>query len=154
MPTRIDVSFINPPKPGKKNGSIKTKDDVIYGVKPDMLSLFEQRGIYDIEFSTTKFNNQDYKTVTSVQRVQEAPKPSAASAGSSGKYSATDDRIAERIFVCGALNASISGGHVDLNTEHLTNLVNILRLVWDDTFGRPEKPKFDNPDMGGDEVTF
>ncbi len=154
MTARITVSFINQPKPGKTNGTIKTKDDQLYGVKPDMLALFEQKKTYDIEFSSREFNGQTYKTVTSVKKVEDAPAASANGAGTSyGRYGATDDKTAERIFVCGGLNAAIEGGHVDLNTEHLTNLVNIFRLVWDDTFGKDGKPA-KNADMGGDEIPF
>ncbi len=154
MTARITISFVNPAKPGKTNGSIKTKDDQLYGVKPDMLSLFQPKGTYDVEFTERQFNGQTYKTVTSVKPVQDTPQQQASSGAiAGGKYGATDMVTAERIFVCGALNAAISGGHTDLNTEHLTNLVNIFRLVWDDTFGKPGKPKFDNPDMD-DSIPF
>lgn len=149
MPTRITVSFVNPPKPGKTNGSIKTRDDQLYGVKPDMLSLFQPKGVYDIEFTSRMFNDKPYNTVTSVKHAQDA-----APAAAGGKYGATDTATAERIFVCGALNAAISGGHTDLNTEHLTNLVNIFRLVWDDTLGADSKKQKPGEDMGGDDIPF
>lgn len=152
MTTRIQCSFVNPPKPGKTNGSIRVKTGEFYGVKPDMLNQFQPEQTYDIEFTSRQFNGQTYNTITSAKHLVEAAPAAANGAGSSyGKYGKADDATAERIFVCGGLNAAISGGHVDLNTEHLTNLVNIFRLVWDDTFGAGEKPK---DDMQGDGIPY
>ncbi len=151
MTARITVSFVNPAKPGKTNGSIKTKDDQMYGVKPDMLSLFQPKGTYDIEFSERQFNGQTYKTVTSVKQVQDAP---PATGNSGGKYGNQDMATAERIFVCGALNAMIHGGLVEVSQVYISNVVNVLRASWAETFGSNQPPKFDNPDMGDESIPF
>jgi hypothetical protein len=60
------------------------------------------------------------------------------------------DATAERIFVCGALNAAISGGHVELSDATLSNVVNVLRSVWSHTLGAAKK----NDDMDGDNIPF
>ncbi len=152
MTARIQVKYVNPPKPHKTNGSIKTPDDQMFGVKPDMLGLFQPNGTYDVEFSERQFNGQTYKTVTSVKKVDVAPAPSTASGGA--KYDTTDDKTAERIFVCGALNAMISGGHVEVSQVYISNVVNVLRASWAETFGSNQPPKFDNPDMGDESIPF
>ncbi len=149
MTERIQVKYVNPPKPGKTNGSIKTPDDQMYGVKPDMLGLFQPNGTYDVEFSERQFNGQTYKTVTSVKKVQDAPP--AQPAGNS-KYGTTDDKTAERIFVCGALNAMIAGGHVEVSQVYISNVVNVLRASWAETFGAHEKAP--NADMDGDGIPY
>ncbi len=151
MPARISVSFVNPPKAGKTNGSIKTRDDQMYGVKPDMLGLFQPKGTYDIEFSERQFNGQTYKTVTSVKKVEDAPQATTGTGG--GRYGATDDKTAERIFVCGALNAAIQGGHIEMSSAYIGNMVEMLRLVWSETFGADGKPA-KNADMDGDSIPF
>ena len=92
------------------------------------------------------FNGQTYKTVTTSQMVSAAP--TEGSGG--GKYAPVGDATAERIFVCGALNAAISGGHVELSDVYLSNIVNILRSVWANTLGAPKKVD----DMDGDQVPF
>lgn len=143
---RITIKYVNEVKPGKKNGSIKGIDDEIYGVPPGMLGNFQPRGTYTIDYSERKFNGQTYKTVTASQMV--SPPSQGASGG--GKYGNQSDATAERIFVCGALNAAISGGHVELSDVYLSNIVNILRSVWAETLGAPKKAD----DMDGDMVPF
>jgi hypothetical protein len=143
---RITVKYVNAVKPGKKNGSIKGTDEDIYGVPPHMLANFQQGATYTIDYSERVFNGQTYKTVTTSQMVSAAP--TEGSGG--GKYAPVGDATAERIFVCGALNAAISGGHVELSDATLSNVVNVLRSVWSHTLGAAKK----NDDMDGDSIPF
>ncbi len=138
----VEVKYVNPPKQGKQNGSIKDITGQMYGVPPHMLATFQQGATYTIDYSSRRFNGAEYHTVTTA--VLTAP-PQAQSSGA-GKYGKTDDTTAERIFVCGALNAAISGGHVELSDATLSNVVNMLRLVWSETFGKVKK----NADMDDD----
>lgn len=144
----ITVRYVNSPKAGKKNGSIKGIHDDIYGVPPHMLGNFQPGATYTIDYSVRSFNGQEYKTVTTA--VMASPPPQEGSGG--GKYGNKDDATAERIFVCGALNAAISGGHAELSEAFLCNVVNMLRGVWAETLGRPAAAK-KNDDMN-DEVPF
>jgi hypothetical protein len=131
----ITVKYVNQPKAGKTNGSIKGMDDEIFGVPPHMLANFQPRATYTIDYSERKFNGQNYRTVTTAQMVS----PPSQEASGGGKYGNQSDATAERIFVCGALNAAISGGHVELSDVYLSNIVNILRSVWAETLGAPKK---------------
>lgn len=144
----IKVRYVNEPKPGKTNGSIKGINDDIYGVPPHMLANFQAGATYTIDYSERRFNGQTYKTVTTA--VMSAPPSQEGSGG--GKYGNQSDVTAERIFVCGALNAAISGGHVELSDAAISNVVNILRDVWANTLGAPATPK-NNDDMN-DSIPF
>lgn len=143
---KIVVRYVNEVKPGKKNGSIKGTDDEIYGVPPHMLGNFQPRGTYTIDYSERVFNGQTYKTVTAFQMVS----PPSQEASGGGKYGNKDDATAERIFVCGALNAHISSGQAEMSAAHIGNIVNILRDVWRTEMAVPAK----NADMDGDTIPF
>lgn len=144
---QVKVKYVNPPKPGKVNGSIKDITDDMYGVPPNLLATFQQGATYNIEFSERVFNGARYKTVTRADLIA-APEPTVENGG---KYAPKDQQTAERIFVCGALNAAIQGGHVELSDVTLSNVVNVLRSVWKHTLGAPPGK---NDDMGGDDFPF
>jgi len=143
---RITVKYINEVKPGKKNGSIKGTEDDIYGVPPHMLADFKVGATYTVDYSERVFNGQTYKTVTTSQMVSEAPRE----AFGGGKYAPVGDATAERIFVCGALNAHISSGQAEISSVYIGNVVNILREVWRTEMAGPPR----NADMDGDSIPF
>jgi hypothetical protein len=143
---RITVKYVNAVKPGKKNGSIKGTDEDIYGVPPHMLANFQQGATYTIDYSERVFNGQTYKTVTTSQMVSAAP--TEGSGG--GKYAPVGDATAERIFVCGALNAHISSGQAEISAAYIGNVVNILREVWRTEMATPSK----NADMGEESIPY
>src|SRR4029078_174281 len=65
MPTeQVTIAYVNPPKPGKKQGSIKTEDGRYFGVWPDKLGGF-QRGMvctidYEVSTATDGSGRQVY----------------------------------------------------------------------------------------------
>lgn len=130
----INVKYVNQPGPGKKNGTIKTPEGVMYLVPPHMLKQFTPGGRYDIQYSEHPFNGKNYMTVTHIVPVGNAPAPS----GGGGSYGRTDDATAERIFVCGALNAAIQAGQVTVND--VAPAVRNLRAAWAVTFGGKVTP--------------
>lgn len=117
---------------GKRNGSIKTPENFIYGVPPNLLSQFQPGGTYNIEYNVRDFNGQTYKTVASVTPVA-APVPTGNTG--SGSASKWDDATPERIFVCGAINAGIQSGALNFDQTVIENAVRALRNVWANTFG-------------------
>lgn len=128
MPTAtITPAYVNQPAPGKKEGSIKLKDGSFYGVPPAMLSQLQPNNTYEVEFTEREWNGKIFRSIKSAKLV------------SAGQYGQTDNKTAERIFVCGALNAAIHGGHVQVTPETLTQAVNDLRQVWASTFGNKQK---------------
>jgi hypothetical protein len=65
MPTgTITVKYVNPPKAGKKKGTIKSADGQMFGVWADKLGEFTPDMIYEIEYSEEAWNGQTYRTIT------------------------------------------------------------------------------------------
>jgi len=142
----VTIAFVNQPKVGKKNGSIKTKDGEMFGVPPEKLAMFQQGGQYQLEYSERQFNGQIYRTVVAAHLLA----PPQASGGNKYSPVTDNDATAERIFVCGALNAHIQSGQAEMSLSHIGNVVNMLRQVWSETFGSPQK----DDDMNGDSIPY
>jgi hypothetical protein len=86
----INVKYVNQPKEGKKQGSIKTDDGRFFGVYPELLGSFSA-GTYEIEFKSRDFNGKTYHTVTSAKPVAAPPSSgNGASARSNGTGSTSD----------------------------------------------------------------
>lgn len=143
----IAIAYVNPPKAGKKNGSVKTKTGEMFGVPPEKLDQFQQGGEYAVEYSERQFNGQTYRTIIAATLMQP---PVQSRSNDTGKYGNKDDATAERIFVCGALNAHVSSGQAEMSAAYIGNIVNILREVWRTEMAGPAK----NADMGEDSIPF
>lgn len=65
------------------------------------------------------------------------PAPALAPVQSNGNsyYRPTSPVDAERMFCCGALNAAIQGGQIQLDGAQITAFVNAMRQVWAATLG-------------------
>ncbi len=123
----VQVKFVNAPKPGKKMGNIKLADNSIIYFYPDKHTF--AAGSYQVE---TEMQTWGDKTVEVVKSVQ------AASSGG-GKYGTTDLTTAERIYVCGILNAWVRRPDAEVTVNALVAVTNAAREAWGETFG--EKPK-------------
>lgn len=123
------AKYVNQPAQGRKNGTVKTEDNSIYVVDPSLLSKFAVGGTYEVQYSTYDFKGTTFRKVASVKQTAT---PQAQPSGGGGYR--TDDVTAERIFVCGALNAAIHSGHLDVSSD-LVPLINKLRNDWAQTFG-------------------
>lgn len=144
----ITIQFLNPQKLGKKNASVKADDGQLYLVPPEMFHLFSQGSRYKIEYKTSTFNGVTFRFVEKVEAATGAAPAGTAAPRSAGKYGATDDVTAERIFVCGGLNAMLNNSNATSFTaskEDLLERVEALRWVWNNSFGRP-KPRDDMDD--------
>ena len=139
--TVINVKFVNPAAAGKKNASIKTDDDQFFLVPPEMLGQFQQGGRYKIEYKANAFKGVTYKYVEKIEP-DVAAGPSPIAKHQAGKYGSTDMATAERIFVCGAMNAMLHNQNTlpfALTGDNLIERVNILRDVWRQTLGNPQQ---------------
>lgn len=147
MPTAtIVANYVNPPKPPAKSGTIRVPSGEYYGIQPNWVNQFAQGQTYDIEYTiTVAHNGREYKNITKFAMAQGAP--AAAQPNTGGKYGTTDDKTAERIFVCGALNAAIQSGRVELAVTDLVQIVQDLRTTWANTFGAPAQTN--SGDMSG-----
>lgn len=120
--TTIEVAKAEPPKAGKKQGTIRTTSGEVLGVWPDKLGLLRPGNSYLVEFSEREWNGRTFKTITKVQ-------PQAANANNS-KAASGDDREFE--FVARVLSASIQACAVTYTREGLTDAVRMLRNVYRD----------------------
>lgn len=59
--------------------------------------------------------------------------------GNGNYYRPTAPRDAERMFVCSTLNAFIQTGRVECDGAELAHRVNVLREVWQTTFGQDDQ---------------
>jgi hypothetical protein len=143
----IKVQYVNPPKEGKKKGSVRDTEGDYYGVWIDKLATFEPGGSYEITFRETN-GYRDVVAVKPVVQQQKAPNDytvvrTAAphekhSAPANGYYRPTSPRDAERMFVCSILNAFIQTGRIENEGQALARAVNTLREVWGTTFGNDD----------------
>lgn len=134
----ITVAYINQPKAGKKRGTIKGTDNVLYGVFQDKLGSFMIGGTYSITYEESEFQGSMYKTIKSVQLLKApgssatAPRPST---GGSNTYRETSAVDAERMFVTALARAFIQAGHIQPERESVIRLTNALRDAWNQTYG-------------------
>ena len=142
MPTaNIQVAYVNQPAPGKKTGSIKTTEGQFFNVYPKDLGLFQANQSYEIEFSSRDWNGKTYYDFVKMAANGAAPPQPRPGGGGGGASLTTPYRLthptdAERMFVCGALNAAIQGAQIDLTSpSSIGQAVVTLRAAWSATLG-------------------
>lgn len=147
MPTlTATVKFVNPPKAGKKRGTIKLQDDSMIGLWPNQMGLFQPGKAYEIEYETSDFNGQQYRNVKSAKEVS-APGGSAGAAGG-GNFRPTAPQDAKRMWMCAILVAYIRAGKLDLNRQSLRDVMTMLSEVYADIGGQQHDPEMN------DEIPF
>ncbi len=130
----VTVKFINQPKEGKKEGSIRVQDDSFYGVPPALLAQFQQGGTYEVDYTTREWQGKTFKSVKSVKAVGAAP---AAPGG--GKGFAPKDP--SEIWVCALLKEAIGVGQLNiLNEDDCALAGETQKRVWRRLFGEDRKP--------------
>lgn len=162
----ITVARIIPAKDRGKSATIKDVDGRMFGIWPDKLGLVNEGASYDVEFSENVKSGTTYRDIKAIrenqrqapraqaserksdpfvtssemrdQRQSEPPKPQQNGNGN-GYYRPTAPRDAERMFVCSTLNAFIQTGRVENDADELVARVNILREVWQRTFGQDDR---------------
>lgn len=68
--TVIEVKYADPPKTGKKQGTVKTPGGEIYGVWPDKLGLLRPGRRYRVAFKERDHKGKTYRTITKVEPVE------------------------------------------------------------------------------------
>lgn len=135
----INVAYVNLPKAGKKNGSVKTADGAYYGVPPNMLALFQPNNSYEVAYETSEWQGKTYRNVSAVKPAGSTP-PVMHHPAAGRNAGPQDMATAERIFVCGALNAAIRAGQVNVgDVESTTHAVQAIREAWRMTLGNPQQ---------------
>jgi hypothetical protein len=127
MTTSVVVAkFVNPPRGKAISGSIKTPDGTYYGVKPEMLSLFQQGETYEIEWS----QNGQFKNITAAKPFIPTPANGGGAAISAVSYSSrsrTDPHDSANMWCCAVMTAMIRAHEVRLDSESLTTAELMIR---------------------------
>lgn len=105
--------------------------DVFYSAQRNLYNTLDMGKKYEVSYET---NEKGYHTIKSAKLIGEAQ---AQSSVGTTKYGATDDKTAERIFCCGALNAFIAAGKIEPSAESVRKATDALRVAWRQTFGSP-----------------
>ena len=146
----ITVQYVNPPKPGKKMGSIKDVAGRYINVWPDKLAQFQPNQTYSVLLEQGEWQGKTTYTLKSMADDAPAARPHLVPAPQAVQTPRamqaippreTSARDAERMFVCSLLNAAIQSGQVEIGSGELTSITNALRSAWQQTFGKDE-PKF------------
>lgn len=118
----IEVKSAEPPKEGKKKGTVKAADGTVFWVWPDKLGLLRPGNVYEIEFSEDEFRGKTYRTITKCR-----PRQGAATETPTPKASAGNGELQ---FVTRILAASISACAVAHTEDGLTQEIKMLRSVF------------------------
>lgn len=136
----ITVKYVNPPAAGKQKGSVKTADGQYFDVWADKIPNFQPNGVYDITYESREYNGRTYHTIKTANPKGSAPAPSGGFQRSGrNSYKETSARDAERMFVCSILKSFVEAGKVQINPNELLHAVNMLRSIWDETFGADDE---------------
>ena len=129
----ITVQFVNPPKPGKKWGSIKDTKGAYYGGPPAILAKFQPGETCEIEYTlggtdgTLKAIKQKVEIPQVLQRPV-APMPRAP----------TNPKDSVRMGTMGMVNALIASGQVPMQRDAIKSAIKLCRDAYNDEWGTPE----------------
>ena len=135
----VNVRFLNPPK-GKGPASIKDADGNYYkfwttGKKAIPLDSFKEGMTYSVGYESEDYQGKEQRTIIAVSKAQEqAPQVGNGKVAEMGRTTPPTD--AERIFVCGILNAGIHSGTIQVTATDIASAVNCARDAWRATFGK------------------
>lgn len=147
----VTPKFIDPPKEGKKNWRVKDANNEAWSIPANLKDKFAVGQPIDIAYEDTSFQGKTFHMVkdarpAAAQAQAPAPQtngnghaaPTPAPAGNGYARQPTPLIDAERMFVCGAVNAAIQSGRLDLTTASVAGAVNAMRDAWAATFGTPD----------------
>jgi hypothetical protein len=127
----IKIKYANPPKDGKKQASVRTEDNQIFGVWPDKFGLLQPGRTYQVEYKERVFEGKTYRTIVKCEPVKDVEEPPSGLAQSSQRSSQKDGEVE---FVARLLAASISACAVAHKEESLIAEARMLRSVYREAF--------------------
>jgi hypothetical protein len=151
----VDVTLVRQPGDGKKYGSIKGSSDDWWPVKIDRIREFEAGNKYELAFTKSETG---FKNIIGVKKIVAQPEPrgefaefrepqkqngaapaqAKPQAPQNGYYRPTAPRDSERMWTCAILGHIIDRGAVELNEEAMIHAVNLLRAVYQKTYGQDD----------------
>lgn len=150
----ITAKYVNPPKPGRTNYSIKTPEDELYWVDPRLASQFQPGGTYQIEYDTKTFGDRPSRVITRVVVGGAAPEPPppqsyggyahpqsnhtpAPRTNGNGHRAPNGDAKAREMFIMGVVGRAMGSGKFE--PHDISQLTNEAASAWDalQTWGEP-----------------
>ena len=154
----VTVAYVNPPKPPRKSGSIKTAEGEYFSVWPNMLKQFQQGETYEVEYTETDKNGAIFRDIKKAWPVQTPPgdfdliesrrngatltqEPRVqhgSHVGTRKDYwqpKPVDPATGRRIFICGLINAWAHNGRIDMSVEAVTEAIRIAGEAYDHLLG-------------------
>ena len=142
----ITCQFVNPPKPGKRNGSIKSAEGDYYWGSQATIAEFRQGEVCKIEYTTKpKEGGGEWRTI--VKKIGGAP---TVPPGFQTPRQRTNPTDSKQIFVTACLKEFIGVGKVDANSASVVAAGNMLKNAYETLFGTPAKQE--TQDVMGDEI--
>ena len=158
MPTQeITVQFVNPVKPGKKWGSIKTSEGQMFGCPPAMLKMFSPGEVCTVEIEEWSSGGGGIKKKIGTSKAPplSPPKPVACNVVSLKQPDCQPPRQrtnpidTENMFVTALLKSYIEAGKIELGTSDLVTAIKTIKDAY--RFTSTEKQ---HSDELGDEVSY
>lgn len=138
----IVPKFVNMPKPGKSYGSVVLPDDRRYVGRPEVLGMMQKGQAYSIDTEKQDWTNGQVVIVT---KAVLANGTVAASKGNGDQFKRqpTPEVDAERMYVCGLVNAlapAVYAKNGECTGATMIAMTNAARQAWRDTFGKKDEP--------------
>ncbi len=137
----IQISKIYPPKQSGWSASIKAQDGNYYGVKEEVAKSLAEGQTITADVKMQEKNGKTYRDIIKIHDAGPSARPGSTPAPtqSTGRYGSNDDATAERIFVCGFVNATAPKVYEKfgaISSDQLTALVMVARTTWEETLGK------------------
>lgn len=137
----ITPAYVNMPKEGKSFGSVKLANGNKFVGRAEVLGMMVKGNTYTVETESQDWTNGTVHVITKATLANGSAAAAAnGAAGGEDQFAKrpTPPIDAERMFVAGALNSVLPKmfeRDQGLLPSKITDTVNMLRLVWSETFG-------------------
>lgn len=138
----VNPIYINMPKPGKSYGSIKFANGNKMVGRAEVLGMMTKGNTYTVETETQRWGDGDVEVITKVSLANGSAPAATGNGADPYEKRPTPPIDAERMFVAGALNSllpKVFERDNGLTPTKTVDLVNLLRGVWGETFGKPSE---------------
>jgi hypothetical protein len=163
----VDVTYVGKPKEGKQYGFIACADKTTWPVKEDRIRDFQADNTYEIAYTEAPNGFKTIigvkRVVPQAEPINYTQRPAGRTEGveirepqrngatlttaapqpktqapQNGYYRPTAPKDSERMWTCAILGHIIDRGAVELNEEAMIHAVNLLRAVYQKTYGQDD----------------
>ncbi len=124
----IQVKFVDQPKTGKKQGTIKTVDGTMFGVFPEKLGLFQPGRRYEVQYTERPYQGRTYRTITACEPVRDINDDTSSPLSESPSTSRGAE--AEMAFATAVVAAAVQSQQCEFNAKDLARGIILARSVY------------------------